>query len=195
MDPRRWLTNARNAGESKVGDTDTVKITGDVDVPKLLDDVNRALERIRSLGVQGADRLPDQLTDAERKQVADAVQDLSVEIHTGADDRILRRMLISLRARNAQDTSQTADVRLDLQLLDLNEDQDIEAPDDAKPFEDLVKQLQTLGLGNLGGLGAGSGAGGGSPPNEGNVQEYSKCIQDAQGDNAKIRKCADLLTP
>ena len=195
MDPRRWLTNARNAGESKVGDTDTVKITGDVDVPKLLDDVNRALERIRSLGVQGADRLPDQLTDAERKQVTDAVQDLSVEIHTGADDRILRRMLISLRARNAQDTSQTADVRLDLQLLDLNEDQDIEAPDDAKPFEDLVKQLQTLGLGNLGGLGAGSGAGGGSPPNEGNVQEYSKCIQDAQGDNAKIRKCADLLTP
>jgi hypothetical protein len=194
MDPRRWLTNARNAGEAKVGDTDTVKITGDVDVPKLLDDVNRALERIRSLGVQGAGRLPDQLTDAERKQVTDAVQDLSVEIHTGADDRILRRMLISLRVRNAQDTSQTADVRLDLQLLDLNEDQDIEAPDDAKPFEDLVKQLQALGLGNLGGLGAGSGAGGGSAPNEGNVQEYSKCIQDAQGDNAKIRKCADLLT-
>jgi hypothetical protein len=194
MDPRRWLTNARNAGEAKVGDTDTVKITGDVDVPKLLDDVNRALERIRSLGVQGAGRLPDQLTDAERKQVTDAVQDLSVEIHTGADDRILRRMLISLRVRNAQDTSQTADVRLDLQLLDLNEDQDIEAPDDAKPFEDLVKQLQALGLGNLGGLGAGSGAGGGSAPKEGNVEEYSKCIQDAQGDNAKIRKCADLLT-
>jgi hypothetical protein len=195
MDPRRWLTNARNAGEAKVGDTDTVKITGDVDVPKLLDDVNRALERVRSLGVQGASRLPDQLTDAERKQVTDAVQDLSVEIHTGADDRILRRMLISLRVRNAQDTSQTADVRLDLQLLDLNEDQDIEAPDDAKPFEDLVKQLQALGLGNLGGLGAGSGAGGGSAPKEGNVEEYSQCIQDAQGDNAKIRKCADLLTP
>jgi hypothetical protein len=195
MDPRRWLTNARNAGEAKVGDTDTVKITGDVDVPKLLDDVNRALERIRSLGVQGSDQLPDQLTDAERKQVTDAVQDLSVEIHTGAEDRILRRMLISLRVQNAQDASQTADVRLDLQLLDLNEDQDIEAPDDAKPFEELVKQLEALGLGNLGGLGAGAGsAGGGSGTSQGNIEEYSKCIQDAQGDNAKIRKCADLLT-
>ena len=200
MDPRRWLTNARNAGEAKVGDTDTVKITGDVDVPKLLDDVNRALERIRSLGVQGAGRLPDQLTDAERKQVTDAVQDLSVEIHTGADDRILRRMLISLRVRNAQDTSQTADVRLDLQLLDLNEDQDIEAPENAKPFEELVQKLQSLGLGDLGGLGALGGKmgspppGGSSAPSEANVEEYSKCIQDAQGDNAKIRKCADVLT-
>ena len=196
MDPRRWLTNARNAGESKVGDTDTVKITGDVDVPKLLDDVNRALERIRSLGVQGAAQLPEQLTEAERKQVTDAVRDLSVEIHTGADDRILRRMLISMRVRNAQQESQTADVRLDLQLLDLNEDQDIEAPADAKPFEDLVKQLEALGLGSLGGLGAAAGggsSGGGNAPSEANLEQYSKCIQDAQGDNAKIRKCADVL--
>jgi hypothetical protein len=197
IDPRRWLTNARNAGEAKVGDTDTVKITGDVDVPKLLDDVNRALERIRSLGVQGSGQLPDRLTDAERKQVTDAVQDLSVEIHTGADDRILRRMLISLRVQNAQDAAQTADVRLDLQLLDLNEDQDIEAPDDAKPFEELVQQLESLGLGNLGGLGAGGGGGaqGGGTQGGGNVEEYTKCIQDAQGDEAKIRKCADVLTP
>ena len=27
-----------------------------------------------------------------------------------------------------------------------------------------------------------------------NVEKYSQCIQDAQGDNAAIRKCADLLT-
>jgi hypothetical protein len=193
MDPRRWLTNARNAGEAKVGDTDTVKITGDVDVPKLLDDVNRALERIRSLGVQGAGQLPDQLTDTERKQVTDAVEDLNVEIYTGADDRILRRMVIALRARGEQ-AAQTADVRFDLQLLDLNEDQDIEAPDGAKPFNELVQKLQSLGLGNLGSLGAASGGSGGGGSDQANVEKYSQCIQDAQGDNAKIRKCADVLT-
>jgi hypothetical protein len=195
IDPRRWLTNARNAGEAKVGDADTIKITGDVDVPKLLDDVNRALERIRSLGVQGSGQLPDQLSDAERKQVADAIKDLSVEIHTGADDRILRRMLISMQVQG--DQAESADLRLDLQLLDLNEDQDIEAPENAKPFEELVQKLQSLGLGDLGGLGAlggAAGGGGSSAPSEANVEEYSKCIQDAQGDNAKIRKCADVLT-
>ena len=64
IDPRRWLTDARNEGEAKVGDTDTIKITGDVDVPKLLDDVNGALEKIRALGVQGSDQIPDKLTEA-----------------------------------------------------------------------------------------------------------------------------------
>ena len=47
LDPRRWLKNARNAGESKVGDTETIKITGDVDVPALLDDVEVALRKAR----------------------------------------------------------------------------------------------------------------------------------------------------
>ena len=196
IDPRRWLTNARNAGEAKVGDADTIKITGDVDVPKLLDDVNGALERIRSLGVQGSGQLPDKLTDAERKQVTDAIKDLNVEIHTGADDRILRRMLIAMNVQGPE-AAQAADLRLDLQLLDLNEDQDIEAPDNAKPFEELVQKLQSLGLGDLGGLGAlggAAGGGGSSAPSEANVEKYSQCIQDAEGNNAEIRKCADLLT-
>ena len=165
-------------------------------MPKLLDDVNRALERIRSLGVQGAGQLPDQLTEAERKQVTDAIKDLSVEIHTGADDRILRRMLIAMNVQGPA-AAQAADLRLDLQLLELNEDQDIEAPENAKPFEELVQKLQSLGLGDLGDLGALGGAAGGgssSAPSEANVEKYSQCIQDAQGDNAAIRKCADLLT-
>ena len=32
MDPRNWLTDPKNAGEAKVGDDDTIKITGGVDV-------------------------------------------------------------------------------------------------------------------------------------------------------------------
>ncbi len=56
------------------------------------------------------------------------------------------------------EAAQAADLRLDLQLLDLNEDQDIEAPENAKPFEELVQKLQSLGLGDLGGLGALGGA-------------------------------------
>jgi hypothetical protein len=192
IDPRRWLTNARNEGESKVGDTDTIKITGDVDVPKLLDDVNAALEKIRTLGVQGSDQIPDKLTDEEKRQTAEAIDDLSVEIHTGADDKILRRIVVALGLRLPEGTTaggaQSADIRFDFQLLDVNEDQEIEAPADAKPFEELVKQFDGLGLGQLGGLG---GAGGGNQPN---VDEYSDCVQKALGDDDAVRKCADLLT-
>jgi hypothetical protein len=195
IDPRRWLTNAKNEGEAKVGDTDTIKITGDVDVPKLLDDVNGALEKIRALGVQGSDQIPDKLTEAEKQQTAEAIDDLSVEIYTGADDKILRRMVIALGLKLPEGTSvagqsaQSADINFDFQLLDVNEDQEIEAPDNAKPFDELMQQLDGLGL-NLGGLGGAGGAGGGKQPN---VDEYSDCVQKNLGDNDAVRKCADLL--
>jgi hypothetical protein len=202
IDPRRWLTNAENAGEAKVGDTDTIKITGDVDVPKLLEDVDGALERVRRLGVQGSEQLPDRLTDEEKQQTADAVERLDVEIYTGADDRILRRLVVDLGLQapegEAQAGAQSADIRFDLQLLDVNEDQDIEAPSGAKPFKELVAQLEGLGLGNLGlggggGGGSSSGAGGGGADQE-NLERYSQCIQEAAGNSDEVRKCADLLT-
>ena len=194
IDPRRWLTNASNEGEAKVGDTDTIKITGDVDVPKLLDDVNGALEKIRALGVQGSEQIPDKLTEAEKQQTAEAIEDLSVEIYTGADDRILRRMVIDLSLKMPEGTSvaaaQSAQIRLDFQLLDVNEEQEIEAPENAKPFSELLKQIEGLGAGlDLGALGGG-GTGGGEQPN---VDEYSACVQKNLGDNDAVRKCADLL--
>ena len=194
VDPRRWLTNASNEGEAKVGDTDTIKITGDVDVPKLLDDVNGALEKIRALGVQGSEQIPDKLTEAEKQQTAEAIEDLSVEIYTGADDRILRRMVIDLSLKMPEGTSvaaaQSAQIRLDFQLLDVNEEQEIEAPENAKPFSELLKQIEGLGAGlDLGALGGG-GTGGGEQPN---VDEYSACVQKNLGDNDAVRKCADLL--
>jgi hypothetical protein len=195
IDPRRWLTNARNEGEAKVGDTDTIKITGDVDVPKLLDDVNGALEKIRSLGVQGSEQIPDKLTEAEKQQTAEAIDDLSVEIYTGADDQILRRMVIALGLqmpeRATASGAQSADIRFDFQLLDVNEDQEIEAPENAKPFAELLQQLEGLGAGlDLGALGGGGGAAAGKQPN---VDEYSECVQKNLGDNDAVRKCADLL--
>ena len=191
IDPRKWLTNAKNAGEAKVGDTDTVKITGDVDVEKLLDDVNAALARIRTLGGAGAQNLPDQLTPEQKRQAADAIKDLNVEIYTGAEDRILRRMVIAMKIAQGE---QAADVKFDLQLLDLNEGQDIKAPENAKPFSDLASQLDALGLGNLGlGGAAGSGSGSGGGASAQNLEKYSQCIQDANGDSGKIQKCADLL--
>ena len=130
-------------------------------MPKLLEDVDGALERVRRLGVQGSDQLPERLTDEEKQQTADAVERLDVEIYTGADDRILRRLVVDLGLQapegEAQAGAQSVDISFDLQLLDVNEDQDIEAPSGAKPFDELVAQLEGLGLGNLGLGGGGSG--------------------------------------
>jgi hypothetical protein len=198
IDPRRWLTNARNAGEAKVGDTDTIKITGGVDVHKLLDDVDTLLQKTRELGGTAAQNVPQQLTEQEKQQAVKAVKNVSVQIYTGKDDKILRRMVIALGVQAPQGSTtaagQSADVRLDVQLTDVNEGQDISAPSNAKPFNQLLSKLGGLGFGSAV-PGTGSGGTGSSGASADNLQKYSQCIQKAGNDATKARKCANLLTP
>ena len=199
IDPRRWLTDPKNEGEAKVGDTDTIKITGGVDINKLLDDVNTALDKARGLGVQGSDQLPEKLTDQQKQEAADAIKDLKVEIYTGKEDTTLRRMVVNTTVE-APDNGGTGTLSLDFQLLDLNEDQSIEAPSGAKPFDQLLGQLGGLGLGGAGGTGGsgssgdggGSGSGGASADD---LKKYSDCVTEAGSDTAKAQKCAELLSP
>jgi hypothetical protein len=190
LDPRRWLKDARNAGESKVGDTETIRITGDVDVPALLDDVEVALRKARSLGLEGAAKLPTGLTAEQRRQVEQAVKRLAVEIHTGKDDKILRRMKVELRIADAEEGSGT--LALDLRLTEVNEDQEIAEPRDPKPFGELAGRLEILGMA-LGGAPAGGSGSGGSGATD--LRKYSRCVTEADGDADATRKCADLLAP
>jgi hypothetical protein len=197
MDPRKWLTDPKNEGDAKVGDEDTIKITGGVDVAALLDDVNNALEKASSLGLGQTGQVPERITEAQKRQVIEAVKDPRVEIYTGKEDQILRRMVVNLGVDDAEtDTSGT--VAFDVSITDLNEDQDIAAPADAKPFDELLGQLGALGLGDLGGLGGGSGSGGsGSGSGGGSAEDFekfSKCIEEAGNDTQKARECADLLS-
>ena len=194
IDPRRWLTDPKNEGEAKVGDTDTIKITGGVDVNKLLDDVNNALDKARSLGVEGSDQLPEKLTDQQKQQAADAIKDLKVEIYTGKDDTTLRRMVVGMNVDGGQQGS--GNLTLDFQLLDLNEDQTIQAPSGAKPFDQLLGQLGGLGLGGGGASGSGSGGSSGSGgASAEDLKKYSDCVTAAGSDTAKAQKCAELLSP
>ena len=201
LDPRQWLTNPKNEGDAEVNGDDTIKITGGVDVNKLLDDVNQALKKTRELGVQGTEQLPTQLTAEQKKQVVDAVKDPRVEIYTGKEDTILRRMVVALGivAPEGSGGSGSADIKLDLSISDLNEDQEISEPSDAKPFDQLLSQLGGLGLGGLGGAGGAGGSSGGGTSgaagsNNENLEKYSQCVADAGNDVTKARKCADLLT-
>jgi hypothetical protein len=201
LDPRQWLTNPKNEGDAKVGDDDVIKITGGVDVNKLLDDVNKALQKTKQLGVQGTQQLPSQLTDAQKKQVTDSIKHPKVEIYTGKADKILRRMVIDLGIVDTQGSSGSANVNFDLSISDLNEDQTISAPSGAQPFDKLLSQLGGLGLGGLGtgstggtSSGSGSSSSGSGSSNNANLQKYSDCVAKAGSDVQKARECAKLLT-
>jgi len=190
IDPRKWLTNARNAGEEKVGDADTIRITGGVDVPKLLDDVNTALAKAGSLGLNSTGQVPQKLTDEQRAQITDAVKGLEVQIFTGKEDKILRRMVVDLDVDAPQQKTK-ATLKLDFSLLELNEDQEFKAPADAKPFDELLGQFG--GLGALGSGSGGSGSGSGGAANQQQLDKYTNCITQAGSDTAKAQECAKLL--
>jgi hypothetical protein len=187
IDPRRWLTNVRNEGEAKVGDEDTIRITGDVDVAKLLDDVARARER------SGTDpaAAPHELTEEQRSRIEQAIKAMRAEIFTGADDKTLRRIILDadVVAPEGVDTFDSADVRLDYSITELNEDQDISAPRDPRPFDELARQLRGLGLG-----GAGADARSSSPQaDRRRLRRYTRCVRRAGQDDAAVRECAERL--
>jgi len=199
IDPRRWLKDARNAGEAKVGDADTIKITGGVDVRAVLRDIENAIARAKSLGLKGADNLPEPLTPAQIRQAEQSVEDAAVELYTGKDDRILRRLHVLVHTSGTGEAPSR--LELDLSLTGVNEDQQISAPSNPRPFDELMQQLGGLGIG-LGGLGmpGGGGSGGGSGPgaagaHTARLEHFARCVSRAGSDAAAARKCAALLTP
>jgi hypothetical protein len=195
IDPAAWLKNPKNEGEAKVGDTDTIKISGDVDINRMLDDISKATSQARSLGIQGFENLPSQLTPEQRKQAADSIKNLRTEIYTGKDDTIMRRLHVAFDLANG---GEKANVDVDFSYTDVNEGQKIKSPSNAKPFDQLLGQLQGLagqlggGSGGSGGS-SGSGSSGSSGPTPEDFKKYSDCVAKAGSDPAKAQKCADLL--
>lgn len=186
IDPRQWLENARNEGEAKVGDEDTIRITGDVDVPKLLDDIAEAGER----AAEGKGGDPRRLTEEQRARIEQAVEAMRVEIFTGAEDKTLRRLVLDadIVAPEGEDGFDSADVRLDYSITELNEDQDITAPSDPQPFDALARQLRGLDLGGA------PGAGSANPQaDRRKLRRYTRCVQRAGSDEAAVRECAERL--
>jgi hypothetical protein len=198
IDPAAWLKNPKNEGEAKVGDSDTIKITGDVDTNRILDDISKAASQARSLGIQGTENLPSELTPEQRKQAAEAIKNLRVEIFTGKDDTILRRLHVAFDLKSG---NENANVDVDFSYTDVNEGQDIKSPSNAKPFDQLLGQLQglagQLGTGSSGGSSgsgsSGSGSSGSNSPSADDFKKYSDCVAKAGNDPAKAQKCADLL--
>lgn len=202
IDPRRWLKDAKNEGTEETGGADTIHVSSGIDVPKFLDDVNRVLGRAdlqsdpcandKKTEQQKEQQGTRQLTADQRKKIAEAVKNARVDVWSGKDDKILRRLNVELRVEG-EGKKQTGDVRLDLAIGGLNQKQTIKAPTNTKPLDDL---LQQLGGGQLPGTGgSGSGSGGGTPPasgSSGSGSAYEQCVAEAGGDVTKLQQCLDV---
>lgn len=199
VDFEGWLGELTNDGSEDVEGTETVHISGTVDVETMLSD----LVELGGAVPQTATTAP---TEAQVQQIADAVSEASFDLYSGVDDDILRGLDFNL----AIDPSaipeagaagvDSVDVNFSMRLGGVNEDQTIEAPEDAKPIDDLLGQFG-VDSGSLGNLGALGGGGGGIPSvpatpapsgGSGDPNAYLDCIAGASTPE-EIEACAKEL--
>jgi hypothetical protein len=177
VDPVNWLTNLSNEGTEDVEGTETIHVSGDANVEQLVEDV-QAIQA--ECGEQVSEVGPLELGIVE-----DAIDEASIDVYSGVDDDILRKLDFSfaIDVPAAAGGGGSADISFSLTLSGVNEEQTIEAPTDARPLSELAPELGGLGL--LGGLGAGGttpapvvpGAGGGGAAPS---QEFLDCLSQAE---------------
>ena len=213
IDPKTWLTNVSNEGDESVDGQDTIHIHGDASfagqgiVAETLNlssldgyTTGGTLHLISNNQVgfkKLAQRAPgdaaQQLTPSQLDKLKSAIKDASVDVYSGTDDHLLRKLSLSLSiAPPAGSGVSSVEVDFSVTISDLNQPQTITAPSGAKPISGLLSQFGISGLGPLGSLGGGasaggSGVGGGGGPN----QAYLKCVQQASP--SQIGNCASKL--
>lgn len=166
LDPESFLTDLSNEGTEDVAGAETIHVSGSVDTSAAvseLEEITAGAAGLQGIGldVPGA---------SELREVEETIGDVTFDIYTGAEDELLRRMQFSVPVEGEQSGS----MQVTLTLSDVNESQEIAAPENARPFMDLVSAigsgaLEGLGiedlgdlteLGDLGGFGGGAQGGG-----------------------------------
>ncbi len=185
IDPLRWISGARERGEERIAGVDTTRISGDVAVAKLLEDIDRLLTKAGGSGGGSGGLLSPEI----REQVSDAVKSAKVDVWTGTKDKILRQLAvrISFTFKDGETPIpglEAGKINLRLRLTDVNDTKvSVRAPTGARPLADLTGGDFLAGIANaLTGKGS-------SIPGAGLL----KCITGASGNTASLVRCISEL--
>ena len=151
MDTGSWLEDARVEDGESIGGDDTRKVTGSVDVRKVIEDVVELIdspELRRRLEGSGRPAVPKP-TDKDLRQIEDAIEDMDVEMNVD-ENGVLRRFFTEVELDvESEGEDVTGKVSFLYLLREVGGDPVIRAPADARPLGEL---LGGLGLGALGEL-------------------------------------------
>jgi hypothetical protein len=199
IDPTNWLTDLSNEGTEDVEGTETVHISGQADVPKLVEDIKKIAQNAPNVGQQQL--APAQLGQLD--QLASIIKSADFDIYSGESDNLLRKIDANLELTPPAGTAGAPDsvtLEVSLTISEVNEPQTISAPSGAQPLANLLQQFgidpSQLGGALRGGLDAGGAlpqsGGSQTAPSGGASQAYLQCLQQAQGE-AAVTECAQLL--
>jgi hypothetical protein len=213
LNPRSWLRGAKQEGDDEVAGVKTTRVSGRLDVQKLLRDFNTLVRKSGgTLGAAGGPA-PKPLSDQDIKQVADVVKDPNFDVYVGKDDKLVHRVSGRLQF-DVPSSGQTllsglkgGSLEFSVELSKVNGDQHVEAPANARPLSDLTKSLGAGALGGLAGGGTSGGTGAATPPGTRTVppstggtpsadafKRYGKCLDRANSsDRSALQRCASEL--
>lgn len=209
----QFADNLENEGSEDVGGTSTTKVSGDLNVNGGIDALIKLTEDPAcSSQLEAAGPLPLNELEEAKGELSKAIKRSHVEIAVG-DDNIVRKFAMELTVEPPEAKGEKVELEMEVTLSGVNEEQSFEKPSNAKPLEDLFKQLgvnplelleggASEGLGGLlEGLMGGSSSGGGESSSGGSSElgagagaqkAYVQCLQKAQTP-ADLQKCARLL--
>ena len=165
-------------------------------------------------------RLPEPLSAKDIRQISEVVKNPSFDVYVGEDDDILRRVSGRLEFDVPEDDRDSLGLKggsleFSVEFSDVNGDQSIEAPANARPLSALTRSLGAGGVlggatGSTGGSpganggatvtppATGSGGGSASPPADApdadDFKRYVDCLDEARPeDTDALQRCAELL--
>jgi hypothetical protein len=212
LDPRSWLAEAEQEDDAEVAGVETRHMSGTLDVESLMRNLNRFVERSGSaLGGAAGQAVPPRLSEADIRELTEAVKDPTFDVYVGKEDDVIRRVSgrvefeIPKRSRAGLGGLDGGSIAFSVEFRDVNGDQEIEAPASARPLSELTDSLGAGGLpGGLGGEGQqpeapgppdmpSGGAGDGSSDPEA-FRRYAECLDRARPeDTEELQRCAELL--
>lgn len=141
LDVASWTREAKLSEGSRVDGQATERVRGSVDVAEAINDLARVLEEAG--GGDAAEGLME-LADEDADQVEEAVRSSPIELVFGKQDRLLRRLHVTLdfaieprELRGGLGRLSGAKVTFDLRISDPNGEVEIEEPAGALPYEQL----------------------------------------------------------
>lgn len=213
IDPMRWLVKPAVVGDETVAGVQTTHIRAGVNVSALLADLNTVLQKAGSIAGTGAGKLPGQISPTTRQKIAGEVKSPSVDVWTGRNDKMLRKLSLNLtlpvsgQVATLIGGAASARIAMSLQYANLNRPQTITAPTGTRPISELTTKLQALlAAAQAAATGSGSSAGGsgtsgasasghsGSAQTGAGSSAYLKCLQAAGQDVGKLQQCAGLVS-
>jgi hypothetical protein len=204
LDPRTWLAEAKDVGEDEIAGVKTRHIAGKLDVESVMRNLNEFVRRSgRTLGQTTGQTPPQPLSTEDINMVGEVVHDPTFNVYVGEKDDTIRRLSGKLEFdvpeanRASLGGIQSGSIEFKLEFANVNGDQQIEAPANARPISELTRSLGDTGT--LPGLATGTGSASPSVPDNSSpeaqdFQSYADCLDKAKPeDTDALQRCADLL--